>query len=223
MTNQLIEETIAVSIPFNFPNMMHGFVFPQDVEGYLEPVEGAYLNLLARLSPPGVIVELGTYKGRSAICLAQAGPVYSVDHFQGERFENVTPEAVEAGSEDALGVHRDHYFGTYRPDTEANLARYGVAERVHLLDMDSADAAEMFRLAGDRVALLFVDAAHHYNAVKRDYLAWKDLIAPGGAIAFHDRNFSGVARFLAELENEEGWHREDGPEAIAVMYPPQEG
>lgn len=212
----------AVEFPFNFPNMLVGFVFPNDVEGYLEPAEGAYLYTLARLAPKGIVVELGTYKGKSAVCLAQAGPVYSIDHFAGEQFTNITAEAVDTGAPAALGVHPDHYHGTYANDCYANLERYGVSPHVHLVNQDSAEAAAHFARQGDRVALLFVDAAHHYEAVRRDFEAWAPMLAPGGAIAFHDRAFGGVARLLGELENEAGWHREDGPGAIAVMYPPQE-
>jgi len=34
--------------------------------------------------------------------------------------------------------------------------------------------------------ILFIDGDHSYEGVKKDYLMYKDLVNPGGIIAFHD-------------------------------------
>lgn len=218
---QLTEDVVNVSIPFNFPNMLYGFVFPEDVEGYLSADEGAYLYTMARLAPPGLVVELGAYKGKSAICLAQAGKVYTVDHFLGERFSNLTPDQVRKEGE-ALGVHADHYYGEYFEACKRNLERYGVAGRVEIVVGETAASAANFAEKGDRVALLFIDANHSYAGVRADFEAYLPLLHPGSAVVFDDRGFPGVARLLGELENEYGWSRQDGPGKLAAMYPPQE-
>jgi cephalosporin hydroxylase len=41
-------------------------------------------------------------------------------------------------------------------------------------------------LAGRKVDFLFIDGDHSYEGVKRDYELFKDLVRPGGYIAFHD-------------------------------------
>lgn len=41
-------------------------------------------------------------------------------------------------------------------------------------------------LRGKKIDLLFIDGDHTYPGVKRDYELYRDLVAPGGLIAFHD-------------------------------------
>lgn len=41
-------------------------------------------------------------------------------------------------------------------------------------------------LNGKLFDLIFIDGAHEYEVVKKDYLIYKDLVRPGGMIAFHD-------------------------------------
>lgn len=41
-------------------------------------------------------------------------------------------------------------------------------------------------LAGEQVDLLFIDADHSYEGVKRDYELYSPLVRTGGVIAFHD-------------------------------------
>lgn len=214
---QLIEPEEAA---WAFPNQLAAFRFPHDVEGYFEYDEGAYLYTLARLSVPGLVVELGSYKGKSTICLAQARPTIAVDHFRGQQFEGYDPERDSH-------IHIDHVVGTYRADFDANIERYGVGGLVTALELETVAAAQHVaagckaKMGDERgVALVFVDADHDYEAVCADVNAWSALLAPGGCIAFHDRDFPGVAACLAQLEATHGWHREQGPGSIAVMYPP---
>lgn len=53
------------------------------------------------------------------------------------------------------------------------------------------------------VDLLFIDGDHTYEAVRRDWTLYRDLVRPGGIIAFHDsactQPYFEVARFLEEL------------------------
>jgi len=52
--------------------MMRKFIFPEDVEGWLWDKEGEELYKLAQRNKDlGVVVELGSYHGKSTICLAQ--------------------------------------------------------------------------------------------------------------------------------------------------------
>ena len=39
--------------------------------------------------------------------------------------------------------------------------------------------------------LVFIDANHTYEYVKKDYENYRDKVKPGGIIAFHDVNFEG--------------------------------
>jgi predicted O-methyltransferase YrrM len=70
----------------------------------------------------------------------------------------------------------------------AGLAPAGQA--VHLLQGSSQERETFERLAtllGDeRLDLLFVDGSHRYEDVRDDFLRFKELVRPGGLIAFHD-------------------------------------
>lgn len=76
-----------------------------------------------------------------------------------------------------------------------------------LLRGDSHDARmkERTRLAlGGPADFILIDGDHTYEGVKRDFDLYRDLVAPGGMIAFHDivpdARF-GVARFWGEIKD----------------------
>jgi predicted O-methyltransferase YrrM len=41
-------------------------------------------------------------------------------------------------------------------------------------------------LAGRQLDVLFIDGDHSYEGVKQDFLLYRDLVRPGGLVAFHD-------------------------------------
>lgn len=60
------------------------------------------------------------------------------------------------------------------------------------------------RLKGELFDFIFIDGSHYYNDVKTDFLMYKELVRPGGVIAFHDINVMGnytcdVNKFWTEL------------------------
>jgi predicted O-methyltransferase YrrM len=67
-------------------------------------------------------------------------------------------------------------------------------------------------LGGRPVDFLFIDGDHTYEGVRQDYLDYRELVRPGGLIAFHDivpcpsrpESVGGVPDFWRELEAEGG-------------------
>lgn len=181
------------------------FTFPADVEGYLSEEEGTLLYLMAALDVPenGVIVELGTYKGRSAICLGQSGrDVHCVDHFEGE---------ANVGA-----AHFDHIAGGYFDEACRNFERYNLTPFIH--QYDSLTAAAGF--APESVDLLFVDAAHDELSVRADFAAWTSRVKPGGIVAFHDMRFAGPKAVVRDALASGRWNRHravDGPSGIIAI------
>ncbi len=130
------------------------------IDGYFTEYEAlrAY-ELAASCRGRGVIVEIGSYKGKSTFAWAQGAidgacgvPVYSVD------------------------IAHD-------PSFEGNLQRAGVLDRVRIIRGNSPDIARSWSLP---VELLFIDGAHNYDAVKADFEGWVPHVIPGGIIALHD-------------------------------------
>jgi predicted O-methyltransferase YrrM len=147
----------------------------RDVEGWLTDEEAETLFALARdCTGKGAIVELGSWKGRSTICLglgSKAGPqapVYAVDRPRGEIYEAF----------------------------ERNIRRGGIEDVVRPVNSSSEDAARDF---DEPIELLFIDASHKYDLVQLDWNLWVPKLVDGGVLAMHDTTwFDGPKRVAEE-------------------------
>jgi predicted O-methyltransferase YrrM len=127
------------------------------------------LYCLARDSTAdGDIVEIGSDQGKSTIALSWGASrssrpcdVHAVDPF--------------TGGLELTGAERKDVFSR-------NLARFNAAS-TKLHRMFSGDYR---RERQTPVRVLFVDAAHDYLNSRYDFLAWRELISPGGLLAAHD-------------------------------------
>jgi len=150
--------------------------------------EAALLYRLARnVSPGAAVAEIGRFKGGSTLLLASA-----------------LPEAAELWSYDLHVVLRADLSGPELDrDLGAALERFGLAERVHLLVGDSRTAEPPPRPC----ELVFVDGDHSYEGAHADYQRWRELVAPGGSILFHDavdthgygNHYAGVVELMGEV------------------------
>lgn len=152
----------------------------QDVEGWLQPAEAWVLFEAARTSCPGadqaLAVEIGSYKGRSAIALASGLRVRG-----GGRVVAIDPFALEPGQQAAF---------------DANLARAGFSDLVEAIPAYSHDARP--KIEDRSVLTLFVDGSHDYEDVKQDVLDWESALLDGAVVAFNDPFWSGVSRALRD-------------------------
>lgn len=138
--------------------------------GMLTEDEVGYLHRLGQLNPgKGVIVEIGSWKGKSTISLARG--------------------SMAVGGEEVYAVdpHKPLAEEGYVEDTEAEFRRNvrdsGVEERVVPLVMTSEEAAKGWNKP---VRLLWIDGDHRYEQVKKDFLLWEPHVVEGGIIAMHD-------------------------------------
>jgi predicted O-methyltransferase YrrM len=166
-----------------------------DVPGWLTDEEGAALYELAkRCDGRGVIVEIGSWKGKSTIWLASGSrrgagvKVYAIDPHTAESDNLATQSAVP----------------TFAEFTE-NVRAAGVDDLVVPLVATSAEAARDF----DRpVELIFIDGAHDYPSVALDLELWFPKVVDGGTIAFHDTvAWEGPRRLVAERLFRGRWAR----------------
>lgn len=68
------------------------------------------------------------------------------------------------------------------------IARFSVRpwrRKTTFFRMSSLDAAKS-SLAGESFDFIFIDADHSYDAVRHDFLAWRERLADGGLIGLHD-------------------------------------
>jgi Methyltransferase domain len=154
------------------------------VEGWLTEAQARRLHARAAAAR-GTIVEIGSFRGRSAIVLAMAAPadveVVAIDpHAGSDRGPQELAPDAERGDDDHAAFH-------------ANLAAAGVADRVRHVRLPS-DAA-LGDVTGP-VALLYVDGSHRFAPARGDIARWGARVPAGGVMLVHDA-FSSVGVTLA--------------------------
>jgi predicted O-methyltransferase YrrM len=120
-------------------------------------------NYTSKIGKNRQIVELGIEWGRSTTIFAEVAAANSLKHYAIDNF------CQEYGQE----------YRKFQYDRKMKYAW----KNTEIKEMDSARAANYF---GKRVSLLFIDADHEYESVKRDAEAWLPQVKLGGIIMFHD-------------------------------------
>ena len=168
--------------------------------GGLTDDEGIALYDLARLLPnESVIVEIGSWLGKSAIILSRA-----VKRKKGATLFCVDPFNADGDSESLQGYRRraQGLGGRLYDQFVFNLKQYGNYKCVQVLNGYSYDFSRNWDTPID---LLFIDGNHAYEAVRRDFTEWSPFVKPGGYIVMHDVSFDpgfvhqGPARVVKEL------------------------
>ena len=140
--------------------------FPHTVPGWLTEREG---KRLAELATGRVVLEIGSWRGRSTICLARTSEhVFALDTFAGDK---------DTGPRDTLRECAD------------NLTRFGVRHKVSLLVGRSDGIGPVLR---GPFGMVFVDASHDTFDVEHDSRLAVRLTGPGGVIVWHDWHMPGV-------------------------------
>ena len=144
------------------------------ISGWMGHDELAWLA--ARASERQVIVELGSYKGRSAKALAATpGKLYCVDQFN---HDNTDREFTRHLS----------------PEIQA--------KKVEMVRCRTWKADRWLRDRQVKPDMIFIDAGHDWRTVREDVRMCQDLLAPGGLLCGHDFNppeFPGVCLAVKEL------------------------
>lgn len=159
----------------------------QAIEGLISEAEAERLYKLAR-NCGGTIVEIGSWKGKSTVCVAlgSKGKVLAIDPHQGT-YDDFTGLYSSEGTE---LVFRE------------NIKRAGVDDIVIPLVMKSEEAAKGWT---EPISLLWIDGAHDYENVKLDFTLWEPHLIPEGTICFHDalyclahpwRPYSGIKKIV---------------------------
>jgi predicted O-methyltransferase YrrM len=144
-----------------------------EVEGWLTVEEGELLYQLARAcTDRGVIVEIGSFKGKSTIWLAKGSLAGA----------GATVVAIDPHTGSAEHQRGGRPVWTYE-EFLANLRRAEVGEVVTPLVATSADAAERL---DQPVEMLFIDGDHRYEMVRQDFDLWFPKLLEGGYLLMHD-------------------------------------
>ncbi len=144
----------------------------ENIEGWLTNREGSFLYQAAKsVSGRGVVVEIGSWKGKSTVWLAggsKAGKktkVYAID-----------PHAQTS-------LHTELQQQSTLEEFTKNLDTAGLSDLVKPIVHTSEKAVSKWNKP---IELLFIDGAHDYESVKADFFFWSPFVVDGGIIAFHD-------------------------------------
>lgn len=153
---------------------------------------------IARRSPAGDLVEIGSWWGKSAFILARLAQCYvigkllCVDPWSNEHLVQNDADAMvdrvsaQVDAEEALAVfemnllpYNAHHLNYLRLPSTDGARHYGAR-----LDVTTA-AFGTTRYAG-HIAILHIDGNHSYAAAKADLLAWGGFVVAGGWIVVDD-------------------------------------
>lgn len=136
---------------------------------------------------PGVVIDVGVWKGGSTIHLAELllrngviGTVISVDTFLGSL------EHWDRNSDLFNMVYRRNGMPLLYDQFMSNIVRRGVADYVVPLPQTSTTAALLLRRLGIQAGLIHIDASHEYEDVLKDSRMYWDVLAPGGYLIGDD-------------------------------------
>ena len=155
-----------------------------EVKGFLAEAEATALyEAAASVSGLGPVLEIGSYCGKSTICLGlacqqQNSLLFAVDHHRGSEEHQPgelyhDPELYDAGEKS---------FDSFR-EFRRNIRRAGLEESVTPIVAGSAQAARYWRTP---LAMVFIDGGHSLEAALTDYRCWAGHLLRGGILAIHD-------------------------------------
>lgn len=148
-----------------------------------------YRQMVELCRPDGKLVEVGCWKGRStAFLLVEAfnkSPkieVYAVDTWSGSS-EHAGHPSIVSGS-----LYNEFQYNV-KP----------VSRQLVALRIPSPKAAEFFE--DQSLDGVFIDAAHEYESVSADIMAWRPKVRSGGILAGHDygNGWPGVRQAVQEF------------------------
>lgn len=193
----------AKEFPVDFINCFERFLPERKIEHYAQQVEGFfdsgdfeyYRKVVAQAQSGNHFVEVGSYKGRSsaymAVEIALSGKNIRFDcvdtwegseeHQAGELFEDA--DVVNNRLYDVFLKNMEPVKDYYTPVRATSL------EAAKLYEDNSLD-------------MVFIDAAHDYENVLADIIAWSPKVKSDGIISGHDWHHPPIKQAVAETLGE---------------------
>ncbi len=178
-----------VSLPENLNETIEeALQLSRRVPGFLGDSEARFLGLLAACTPAsGVIVEIGSFKGKSTVLLASVaahyalGPVVAIDPHTAP---SVTDPKITPGSSTF-----EEFVGALRSAK--------VEDGVEIQRAYSRDAAKGWSRP---IRLLWIDGDHTFEGAQEDFALFSPYLSKGAIVAMHDalHAYEGPIRVFVE-------------------------
>jgi len=167
------------------------------IDGWLSNKQIRFLYETAKnCKGKGVIVEIGSWKGKSTVCLARGSKmgsntkIYAIDPHISEKEHKI-------------------FYGNKSTIEEfkRNIKMAKVDDIVEPIVKTSEGAARNWNKP---IEFLWVDGDHSYEMAKLDFDLWSPYLIEGGIIAFHDSGEAGVKRVICDLVSESNNFKNSG-------------
>lgn len=134
---------------------------------WAEPIEGCVLHALTGWTHGlgRCVIEIGSFRGGSSAILALA-------------LRGVGSESK------VISVDPHDEFPVNAAQVRLSLTEWGEDRRLVQIVCGSDEACKLLRPGS--ASLIFVDGDHSYHQVVNDFENYRELLAPGGCMAFHD-------------------------------------
>lgn len=150
---------------------------------------------LIRELKPNVILELGTYKGRSAIQFANlckkyqlSTKIYCVDTWLGS--------AEHENHEDLMKING---WPTMFYQFLANVIHTGHQDCIVPVPMDTMSNYRLMKNGNIKVPLIYVDAGHFYESVYADIKYYWEVLEDGGVMIGDDYSWPDVKKAVKDF------------------------
>ncbi|MEH1904856.1 MAG: class I SAM-dependent methyltransferase [Nostoc sp.] len=146
----------------------------ESIEGFMVPGQEEYLfNKVKSLPKDAVIVEIGSFKGRSTVAMAYAcigtkRKIYSIDTWDGNDADFSERKFFEVWEQNVQLNGLEQYVIPLRGYSHDVLNRWDKLTNIKTVDF------------------IFIDGSHQYLDVLKDFQLSFSLVKNGGWIAFHD-------------------------------------
>ncbi len=196
--NILYSEDPYVDLPFSYPPDLQGW-------GSNDPV---FLQVISEIKPK-LIVEVGTWKGASAIHMAEicsnqnlGTEIVCIDTWLGN-WQHWSRDSGGVGSREDLkivnGLPRLYY------QFLANVIHKGFEKFITPLPLTGTAGAKLFEHYKLMADIVYIDGDHEYESVLFDIRLWLKQLAPGGVLIGDDYAWPGVKQAVDEIVSGEAF------------------
>lgn len=190
-TTAMLRERLGLGDPFAEPPSV---ALPEDLQGWAgtDPLLARAIDAVR----PGLVVEVGSWKGQSAVFMAEHcrargydAAILCIDTWLGS-----IEHLARADLRPLLGLR--HGRPTLYEQFHANVRARGLEDWITPLPQTSQTAARYLAMRSLRADLVYLDGSHEYEDVLADLEAYWPLLRPGGILVGDDfiPMFEGVRR-----------------------------
>lgn len=147
--------------------------------------------------PYPIGAEIGVHRGECSEHLMELHPrlkLYMIDMWSPDTYKG---KADDAATEPYRKIYEKECEDNYKSVIDIRI-KYG--DRAKIIPISSPEAVELFD--DTELDFCFIDAAHDYESVKADIIAWLPKVKPSGWLILHDfdnPNFPGVKKAMEDV------------------------